>query len=216
MNTLCSQLSSLSLSFLLFSAPPAHLVLSNPVAQAQQPAQPAAPLPPTPTGLESGLISNFDDGTTAVKFGAGWMISTDQLAGGTSTAEMKVVEGGANKSKSALEISGNVTSAFTYPWAGVMFSPGATPFTPANLSSKKALHFWARGDSHTYRVMVFTTSGGRIPAMKDLNLTPEWKEFIMPFSEFNGTDGHDVTGMLFTASIETGNFKFAIDEVRLD
>jgi|SRR5882672_883448 len=215
MRTLSSQFAGLSLSLVLFSGLSADSALKNPVAQAQQPASTAAPLPPTPTGLESGIVSNFDEGTTAAKFGS-WTVSTDQLAGGTSTAEMKIVEGGANKSKSALEITGNVTNAFTYPWAGVMFSPGTAPFTPANLSSKKAIHFWARGDSHTYRVMIFTTSGGRIPAMKDLNLAPEWKEFTMPFSVFNGTDGHDIMAILFTASMETGNFKFAVDEVRLD
>jgi hypothetical protein len=60
----------------------ANLALKNTLAQVQQPAPPAAALPPTPAGLESSLISNFDDGTTAIKFGAS-TVSTDQLAGGT-------------------------------------------------------------------------------------------------------------------------------------
>ncbi|HWY44029.1 MAG TPA: CIA30 family protein [Candidatus Sulfotelmatobacter sp.] len=212
MRTIATQVSCLSLSFLLFSAPSVSSVLEKPVAQSQTPA-PAAPVPP---GSESGLISNFDDGTANAKFGAGWMVSTDTMAGGTSAAEMKVIEGGANKSKGALEISGTVTNAFTYPWAGVMFSPGATPFAPANLSSKKALHFWARGDSRSYRAMVFTESGGRIPAMKNFNVTSEWKEFTFPLSDFNNTDGHDIQAILFTSSMDPGAFKFAIDEVRLD
>ena len=95
MRTIATQVSCLSLSFLLFSAPSLSSVLEKPVAQPQTPA-PAAPAPP---GSESGLISNFDDGTANAKFGAGWMVSTDTMAGGTSAAEMKVIEGGANKSK---------------------------------------------------------------------------------------------------------------------
>jgi len=214
MRILRSELSSLSLAAVLLVSAELFVQAQSPSpSQTTPPAAPAAPVPP---GSESGLISNFDDGSASVKFGAGWTVSTDSLAGGTSTAEIRVIEGGANKSKGALEITGNVTNVFTYPWAGVMFSPGSAPFTPANLSSKKALHFWARGDSRTFRAMIFTTSGGRIPAMKNFSVTPEWKEFVFPFSEFNGTDGRDIIAILFASSMDPGTFKFAIDEVRLD
>jgi hypothetical protein len=129
---------------------------------------------------------------------------------------MKVVDGGANGSKHSLQISGTVSNAFPYPWAGVMFSPGAAPFAPANLSSKKAIHFWARGDARTYRVMVFTASGGRIPAMESFSVSADWKEFTIPFSDFNGTDGHDLMAILFTSSTAVGTFSFQIDDVRLE
>jgi len=52
-------------------------------------------------------------------------------------------------------------------------------------------------------VYLFTDAGGHIPAIEDLNLAPEWKEFTMPFSDFNGTNGHDIMGILFNASMET-------------
>ena len=171
---------------------------------------------PAPAGSESGLISNFDDGTTDAKFGAGWSVSTDSIAGGKSTAEMKLKHGGANGSKGALQITGTISDALPYAWAGAMFSPGPAPFAPANLSGKKTLRFWARGDSRTYRVMIFTTSGGRIPAMKNFSVGSEWKEVSMPFSDFVGTDGHDVMAILFCASTEAGPFQFAIDDVRLE
>jgi imidazolonepropionase-like amidohydrolase len=171
---------------------------------------------PAPAGSESGLISDFEDGTSKSIFGAGWSISTDTIAGGQSAADMKVVDGGANGSKHSLQISGTVSNAFPYPWAGVMFSPGAAPFAPANLSSKKAIHFWARGDARTYRVMVFTASGGRIPAMESFSVSADWKEFTIPFSDFNGTDGHDLMAILFTSSTAVGTFSFQIDDVRLE
>jgi imidazolonepropionase-like amidohydrolase len=181
--------------------------------KAEETARQAAP---APAGSESGLISNFDDGTTNAKFGAGWSVSTDSVAGGKSTAEMKLIEGGANGSKGALQITGTISDALPYAWAGAMFSPGPAPFTPANLSAKKTLHFWARGDARTYRVMIFTTGGGRFPATKNFSVGPEWKEVSMPFSEFGGTDGHDIMAILFSASAEPGSFQFAIDDVRLD
>ena len=171
---------------------------------------------PAPAGSESGLISNFDDGTTNAKFGAGWSVSTDSVAGGKSTAEMKLIAGGANGSKGALQITGTISDALPYAWAGAMFSPGPAPFTPANLSRKKTLHFWARGDARTYRVMIFTTSGGRMPAMKSFSVGSEWKGVSMPFSDFGGTDGHDIMAILFSASTEPGPFQFAIDDIRLE
>ena len=171
---------------------------------------------PAPAGSESGLISSFDDGTTNAKFGAGWSVSTDSVAGGKSTAEMRLIAGGANGSKGALQITGTISDALPYAWAGAMFSPGPAPFAPANLSGKKTLHCWARGDARTYRVMFFTTGGGRFPAVKDFSVSSEWNEVSMPFSDFGGTDGHDITAILFCASTETGPFQFAIDDVRLE
>lgn len=171
---------------------------------------------PAPVGSESGLISDFEDGTAKTTFGSGWSISTDTIAGGKSAAEMKVIDGGANASKHSLQITGTVSNAFPYPWAGAMFSPGPAPFAPANLASKKSIRFWARGDGRTYRLMVFSTSGGRIPAMKNFTVTSEWKEFTIPLSDFNGTDGHDLMAILFTSSTDVGAFSFQIDDVRLD
>ena len=174
----------------------------------------AKALPP-PRGSESGLISDFEDGTTATKFGAGWSVSTDAMANGKSTAELKCIAGGAKGSKGALLISGTISDVFAFPWAGALFSPGSAPMIPVNLSSKKAIHFWIRGDGRPYRLMIFTKSGGYNPAMQNLTVTAEWKEITIPFSAF-GTDGHDINGILFAAGGSPGAFQFAIDNVRLE
>jgi len=170
---------------------------------------------PPPAGSESGLISDFE-ADTATKFGAGWSISTDSIAGGKSTAAMKRADTGANADHGSLEISGTISDASPFAWAGVMFSPGRAPFAPANLASKKAIRFWARGDGRTYRVMFFTQSGGRIPAQVKFVAGPEWKEYTFPFSAFNGTDGHDIMAILFVAGLPGGPFQFWVDDVRLD
>lgn len=170
---------------------------------------------PPPQGSESGLISDFEDGTTATKFGAGWSVSTDAVANGKSTAELKCIAGGAEGSKGALLISGAISDAFAFPWAGALFSPGPAPTVPVNLSSRKAIHFWIRGDGRPYRLMVFTKSGGYNPAMQNLTVTAEWKEITIPFSAL-GTDGHDINGILFAAGGGPGAFEFAIDNVRLE
>ena len=60
------------------------------IEKTKQDATKAAQAPPPP-GSDTGLISDFDNGTPDTKFGSGWMISTDSIMGGKSAAEMKVV-----------------------------------------------------------------------------------------------------------------------------
>jgi len=174
----------------------------------------AAQAPPEESS--AGLISDFDDGNPSTKFGSGWIVSTDVIAGGKSTGEVKVVDGGANGSKHALEVLGAIDGGLPYAWAGVMFSPGAQPFEAVNLSAKKSISFFAKGDGQTYRAMIFTTSGGRIPAQQTFTAGAEWKKISLPFSAFNGTDGHDISAILFVGGPAAGKFGFQIDEVRLE
>ena len=167
-----------------------------------------------PRGSESGLISDFDDGTMGVAFGAGWMVSTDAMANGKSTAEMAVVDGGAAGTKKSLGISGTISAEIPYAWAGAMYSPGAQPMSPVNLSSKKELRFWARGDGKTYRVLAFVESKGFAPLAVTFVAGPEWKEFTFPFSDFGGSDGHDLMAIIFAGGPAAGPFSFRIDDVR--
>jgi hypothetical protein len=171
---------------------------------------------PPPAGLESGWVSDFEqEGPPQARFGAGWSISTDQVAGGKSVAKMEVTPGGPEGSKGALRVTGEVLQGFAFPWSGAMFSPGPTPMAPANLSSKKAIQFWARGDVQTYQVMLFATRLGYRPATQTFVAGPAWKQFTLPFASFGGLDGSDTMGIVWTAGPKTGPFAFELDNVRL-
>ena len=168
-----------------------------------------------PAGSDSGLVSDFENGTPAANYGIPWTVSTDSIAGGKSTAEIRVVEGGAHGSKGSLQIAGKIDPAAPYPWAGALFFPANAPFAPANLSSKKQIRFWAKGDANTFRILLFTKSGGYIPASLNFSVGPEWKEFTFPLAAFK-TDGSDITGLLFTGGPAGGAFSFQIDDVRIE
>ena len=99
---------------------------------------------PAPKGSDQGLVSDFEGKSPTVTFGNGWSVSTDSLMGGKSKAEFTVVPGGARGSKGSLLISGTIDGKSQYRWAGAMFSPGAFPMSPANLSAKHKLSFWAK------------------------------------------------------------------------
>jgi len=178
----------------------------------------APPLPPPPAGSESGLVSDFDNGKTDASFGM-WMGGGDSMSGGKSTASIKVVEPGADNSKAALEISGELVNSTPFSWGGVIFWPAGTPMAPANLSARKALSFWVKGDGQSYMLLMLTASrngnDGQMPAMVPFSAGPEWKKVTIPFTQFE-TDGSDISGLGFMHVKEAGKFKFEIDQVRFE
>jgi imidazolonepropionase-like amidohydrolase len=168
-----------------------------------------------PPGSESGLISDFEDGTPAAAFGLGWNPSAGRLLGGHSPeARIAVVDGGAKGSKKALEISGEMMPGI-FGWAGAMFFPGSAPMAPMNLSNKSAISFWTKGDGRTYQVMLWAKSKGALPLTKSFTAGSEWTRFSLPLSDF-GTDGHDLKAIMFAELAIPGKFTFEIDEVRLE
>ena len=171
---------------------------------------------PIPAGSESGDVSDFDAGQQTVKFGSGWFVTTDQLAGGKSAAAVKVVDGGANGTAGALEIAGTLDAGLPYGWSGVMFAAGQTAMAPANLSSKKELRFFAKAEEgRSYAIMMFTRSKGQMPVIQRFTTSADWKEVVLPFSSFAGSDAHDLMGIAFVASGTPGPFKLLIDDVKL-
>src|SRR5882672_3564496 len=173
-----------------------------------------APLPPPPAGSESGMVSNFDAGKVAANYGS-WTTLTDVVTGGKSTASIQVVDGGANNSKGALRVTGELIQGAPFLWAGAFFAPGESLADVVNLSGKKTISFWAKGDGKPYALSVSTESRqGQMPAMQVFVAGPEWKQFSFPISVFE-TDGHDVTNLGFARGQEAGKFEFEIDEVEI-
>ena len=64
-----------------------------------------------------------------------------------------------------------------------------------NLSSKKEISFWAKGDGNTYTLQMMKESdagqGEDFPAGVTFVAGPEWKQYTFPFSAFQA-DGSDM------------------------
>jgi len=168
-----------------------------------------------PAGSESGWISDFEeDGAPRARFGAGWATSTDAIAGGKSVAKIEVVPGGAEGSKGALRVSGEVLEGFAFPWAGAMFFAGAQPMEPANLASRKSISFWAKGGG-TYQLMVMSKHLGYRPASQNFSAGPEWKQFTFTFQSFGDLDGSDIEAIIWAAGPKPGKFDLLLDNIKL-
>jgi beta-glucosidase len=177
-------------------------------------------LPPPPAGSESGMVSNFDELKVAASYGS-WMPASDSMNGGKSTSALQVVQPGADGTKGALQITGEVVadSASPFQFAGALYSPAQAPMQPANLSSKKSISFWAKGDGKSYTLIVLTESrsgnSGEMPAMTSFTAEPDWKQYTFPFSTFE-TDGSDLAGIGFLHAQEPGKFQFEIDQFKIE
>ena len=167
-----------------------------------------------PLDLGSGLISDFEADEVISGFGAGWSVSTDKRMGGKSQAEFKQVPEGALGSQGALMVTGTIVKGSPITWAGAFFSPGKTYMAPADLSSKKTLSFWAKGDGKTYTVMIFTKSKGFMPAIQNFDSYSDWQNYKFSFKQF-GTAGHDITGIFIGGAREKGEFVLLIDHIIL-
>jgi len=138
------------------------------------------------------------------------------MNGGKSKAEIGVAKPGANSSQGALDVKGEIIPGAQFTWAGAMFYPGDAPMAPANLSSKKSLSFWAKGDGKTYTLVVLTqarSGQNGMPAMTQFVAGPEWKQYSFPFTTFQ-TDGGDLSGLVF-AAVQTGGFEFELDQLEI-
>ena len=173
--------------------------------------------PPAPSGSENGIVSTFDEGKIGANYGS-WTTASDRMMGGKSKAAMDITQPGANGSQGALKVSGEIIpGGGPFTWAGAIFNPGGDPTEPANLSGKKEISFWAKGDGDSYMLIVLTASrSGQngMPAMTQFVATKEWKQYTFPFTTFQ-TDGSDLTGLLFAASQPPGKFEFEIDQLEI-
>ena len=116
----------------------------------------------------------------------------------------------------AIAVTGKIAAGGFFAWAGASLSPGDAPFAVVDLSARKGLRFWARGDGRGYQVMVFSQSHGRMPLSQTFTAGPAWTELAFPWSSFSGYDGHDVQAVVFAAVLPPGPYAFRLAGVRLE
>ena len=176
-------------------------------------ARQAAAAPPMTGGA---LVADFDDGETGVRFGHGWQVTTDAMAGGGSVAAQEAFQGGAMGTRGALRVSGAIRPGFAFPWAGTMFHPGAQPMQPVDARSRRELVFQARGDGRIYQAMLFSgPSVQGMPAMQTFIAGEEWAEVRIPLEAFAGADPSMLRAVAITAGLPEGGFELFIDQVEL-
>jgi imidazolonepropionase-like amidohydrolase len=170
----------------------------------------AAPAP------NQNMVADFEAEGVAARVGQAFIATTDQMAGGKSSAALSWLPGGAGNSKGALRMAGQVDGALVYAWAGSMWMPGAQPMQAVDFSSRSELVFKVKGDGRDYNVLVFSGASAQgMPAAQSFKTSSQWQEVRLPLAKFNGADFGKLRGMAFTAGLPAGDFEFSIDDVEL-
>ncbi len=173
--------------------------------------------PPPPPGSEAAVISTFDDLKVTASYGS-WTAASDSMNGGKSTSSIAAVEHGANGPKGALRVTGELIAGSPFLWAGAIYAPGSAvgmQQEPANLSGKKTIGFWAKGDGKLYTLAVITEgNASQMPAMRMFTAGAEWKQYSFPLSAF-GTDGSDLAALIFACGQTPGKFEFQLDDLEI-
>ena len=185
--------------------------VDRPLGAADKPVAERAPAAP------DTFISDFEGGDLKVSFGQPWIVTTDQMAGGASTATEAWQAGGADGSKGAMHVQGEIAGSLPYAWAGTLFMPGRQPFEPVDFSQRRTLVFKVRGPRRALSAMIFSGAATqRLPAIAGFSITPEWTEVRIALDRFVGADPTRVRGIAITAGMPAGPFEFEIDDVRVE
>jgi hypothetical protein len=187
------------------------VVVERALLPAERPGQPAPPAP------EDGLVSDFESGEIAVRFGQNWALTSDRMMGGSSTAALSWTAAGANGSKGALRVQGQISDGMAFAWGGAMFSPGPQPFEPLDCSKYKVLTFQVRGAARRGSALLFSgESSQRAPAGTFFDITPEWTAVRIELQRFTGAELHLLRALTLTTGLPAGAFAFEIDDVRFE
>lgn len=151
----------------------------------------------------------------ASEMGWGWAATDDRRIGGQSTASVALVHPGADGSKGALQVTGELKSGSMAPWAGTIWFPGSQPMQPADLSGKKDLSFWVRGTPGDYSLMLMAGSARNIPTYGSFTVTKDWKQVHISLDRyFHYADMQHVYFVAFSVGAP-GKFQFELDNVEL-
>ena len=165
-------------------------------------AAPQAEAAPAPAAT---LVADFENGLEAT-FGT-WDVTTDQMAGGSSSANVAVRDG-------ALVVTGEIAPGLAFPWAGVIWMPGEQPMQPVDFSGHEVIRFQTRGDGREYSVMLISSATPAGPPPTVTFVAPEeGTQVEMRLEGFPTATSEIIGGLAFVAVRPVGGFEFELDDL---
>ena len=153
------------------------------------------------------LVADFEAGLDAT-FGT-WGVTTDQMAGGSSSASPTVRDG-------TLVVTGEIVPEYAFPWAGVMWMPGEPPMQPVDFAGRQAIRFQVRGDGRRYSVMLFSSATPvGVPPSVSFVAPEQWTQVEIRLEDFPTATPEVIAGLAFVAEAEAGVFFFELDELEI-
>ncbi len=160
--------------------------------------------------LAAGMLADFEEAPLPQT----WMAASDQMQGGRSTARIARIEEGAAGSAGALRVEVELTEQGVGgqpAWAGVFFSPGATPMAAVDASPVSMLRLQVRSAA-PLQLLLFSGEGA--PAVVPIAASAEWRSVEIDLATQPGFDRSRLRGISFSAT-GSGAQQFDIDQVEV-
>ena len=178
-----------------------------------------ASLPPFPAEFPADLSLSFDDFEDAdliARTGVRWQTFTN----GVSTAQLELIDSGANGTAAAARLSGELALGAARGPLAQMYLPFDRGAMPSNLENLGGVRFYVRG-SGSIDVSLNCRGGG---SGRELDVTEEWRLIELGAAEFTRTfgprptaewNGSACVGLYFSrrSPENIGEFWFEIDEI---
>ncbi|MEM1192641.1 MAG: amidohydrolase family protein [Pseudomonadota bacterium] len=147
----------------------------------------------------------------------GWTTTSDQIAGGQSTASVSqiVAETGAGSS-GVMAVRTEIKPGFPFPWAGAFLGFSGSFTEGRNISSFTKLHFDVKGTPGTYRAMLFTVGGAGIPPTAEFPVAENWSSVTITLADVPGLQPKSTTGLALVSGPRPGVFDFELDNIRFE
>lgn len=161
--------------------------------------------------LAAGMLGDFD----ADALPRAWMPASDQMRGGRSTARIHRIDGGADGSAGALRVEVELSDQGIDgqpAWAGVFYSPGATPMAAVDASALTTLRLQVRS-AQPLQLLLF--SGDAAPAVTQIAASTEWQSIDIELQTLPGLDRSRLRGLSLSA-MGAGAQHFDIDQVSFE
>lgn len=164
--------------------------------------EPSAPAATAPT--DSDLLGAQQIGR--------WIAADDRFLGGRSKANIRIAADG------RLQVGGELSAGSQFPYAGVMWSGGATFMSPVDLAERERLVIRLRGERGPWAAMLFsgTAPGAAQPQQLPLEDTAEGAELVLKLEDLPGMDFSQFQALGVFAVGEPGEFEFELIEARLE
>lgn len=183
------------------------------------------PRPPISSEELPSVFDDFEDGDPISNWETEWFSISDQVTGGGSSAQLEIVGGGAEGSKGAVRMSGQISPKLGFAAFAGIGAPFRSDFiTLVDVSQYTGIQFYVKGDGKQYRMVLMTEAVrdyddyGRV-----FSTTKHWTLVKIPFSELAQIgfgqpvpwDGGKVKGItVFAMGFMPGPFRLSIDGIR--
>jgi len=141
-----------------------------------------------------------------------WMITTDEMFKGKSSAQLKRV----NSSTGAfIHITGKIDPQFSFPWAGIYLPMAKSNNLGVDISGMVSINFKAKGKAGDYKLLLFSTNQPMRPIEIIFTVTDSWEDIHLLLEQVPQGLLQSISAIALVAGSNHDEIKISFDDIWL-